>query len=733
VKPPRSISATNPLRNRKQAATEVGEIVDDLVGQNKETDIKRFIEEFSLMTNEEMPQRRRTGLYGISAIAVALYQKGTSEYLSLLLNPVMSKFSDREPKVQLAAWDAMFNILMVCKEDIIFDKSFPITFDRIVSIVSYPNNDVKDWGRKLVEQLEDIVYGALVKNNIFDLDSLLDTIYTKLSKSKNQDISLVLIRWIETLSSMTNVDILKCLPRFLERFFEIMSTNAKHDVYDLTYNQLNVFLKDYQECQSRSVELDIQILRKALKFLLKKKSLDIDQSRYLAIIWLEEFLKFFNEDLVKEVAFEDLKDDKVEFYESDDSLPQFGNFEEEKGGPEEDKEESKDMEAERAQMREELGSRLFPEMLNCVLYYINTGNTEVVAILGRINTLLQKLVIVINLKITSPKTNKNELDPILVWLRKNFIKGKVKTKEICIGWFTELFKHYSDTLLNKEDEILENIIQSINFKESKLTESVLQLLCLMSSKNQQFLKEIVEMLLKRFNNEKDIEMEYINNLIHIMCSNIDQKLVFSEFAIEIMKFNNYQFVSFMIEILDLILSGAPVYQPLRDILSKEKKEPEDKEFFTTLFNTWWFNPLSALNLCFLAKKYKLAYHLLLWIGDNMTFDKDKLIQLWNIVQLIESPAFLELRIDLLDPGKNYYLIKTLQGILLMIPISKAFNALKTRLEWVNLDPRASFAVEAMEIQETENPNEEDEKEIQECLTMFKNSIDLAKDSNKKSG
>lgn len=271
------------------------------------------------MTNEELPQRRRTGLYGISAIAFAMYQKGTSEYLTLLLNPVMSKFSDREPKVQLAACDAMFNILMVCKEDIIFDKSFPITFDKIVSIVSYPNNDVKDWGKKLVEQLEDIVYGALVKNNIFDLDSLLDTIYTKLSKSKNQDISLVLIRWIETLSSMTNVDILKCLPRFLERFFEIMSTNAKHDVYDLTLSQLSVFLKDYQECQSRSVDLDIQILRKILKFLLKKKSLDINQSKYLAIIWLEEFTKFFNEDLVKEVAFESFKSDYTVFYESEDS------------------------------------------------------------------------------------------------------------------------------------------------------------------------------------------------------------------------------------------------------------------------------------------------------------------------------------------------------------------------------------------------------------------------------
>jgi len=76
---------------------------------------------------------------------------------------------------------------------------------------------------------------------------------------------------------MTNVDILKCLPRFLERFFEIMSANPKHEVYELALNQLKNFLKDYAQCQSRSVELDIQILRKILTFLLKKKSLDIEK------------------------------------------------------------------------------------------------------------------------------------------------------------------------------------------------------------------------------------------------------------------------------------------------------------------------------------------------------------------------------------------------------------------------------------------------------------------------
>lgn len=109
----------------------------------------------------------------------------------------------------------------------------------------------------------------------------------------------------------------------------------------------------------------------------------------------------------------------------------------------------------------------------------------------------------------------------------------------------------------------------------------------------------------------------------------------------------------------------------------------------------------------------------------MSFDKDKLVQLCNIVQMIESPAFLELRIDLLDPGKNYYLIKTLQGILMMIPISKAFNALKTRLECVSLDPRASIAIEELENKEV---NEAEENEITEFLAIFNKAMDLVENS-----
>jgi hypothetical protein len=65
--------------------------------------------------------------------------------------------------------------------------------------------------------------------------------------------------------------------------------------------------------------------------------------------------------------------------------------------------------------------------------------------------------------------------------------------------------------------------------------------------------------------------------------------------------------------------------------------------------------------------------------------------------LIEENNFLSLRIDLLNAqnGSNVsseeqieaaYLLKTLQGILMILPISNSFRTLKTRLECIQIAP-----------------------------------------------
>lgn len=60
-----------------------------------------------------------------------------------------------------------------------------------------------------------------------------------------------------------------------------------------------------------------------------------------------------------------------------------------------------------------------------------------------------------------------------------------------------------------------------------------------------------------------------------------------------------------------------------------------------------------------------------------------LIQVDKLVQLLESPVFTYLRLQLLEPEKHPYLYKCLYGLLMLLPQSSAFAALKNRLNSVS--------------------------------------------------
>ena len=61
-----------------------------------------------------------------------------------------------------------------------------------------------------------------------------------------------------------------------------------------------------------------------------------------------------------------------------------------------------------------------------------------------------------------------------------------------------------------------------------------------------------------------------------------------------------------------------------------------------------------------------------------------MIQLSKLVQLLESSLFNNIRVLMLEPAKNIFLIKTLYGILMLLPQGKAYNALSKRLKSIDM-------------------------------------------------
>ena len=69
--------------------------------------------------------------------------------------------------------------------------------------------------------------------------------------------------------------------------------------------------------------------------------------------------------------------------------------------------------------------------------------------------------------------------------------------------------------------------------------------------------------------------------------------------------------------------------------------------------------MSTLTLCLLSKNYELAYRLIPRF-TQIEMDTPKLIALGSLVQLIESPSFLNLRLEMTRNDKQaQYLRKTM--------------------------------------------------------------------------
>ncbi len=86
--------------------------------------------------------------------------------------------------------------------------------------------------------------------------------------------------------------------------------------------------------------------------------------------------------------------------------------------------------------------------------------------------------------------------------------------------------------------------------------------------------------------------------------------------------------------------------------TKTMEYAETKEqLFFALFKTWSYNPVSTLTLCLLTKNYELAYRLMPRF-TLIEMDTSKLIALGSLVQLIESPVFVNLRLELIRTDKR---------------------------------------------------------------------------------
>ncbi|ODV80301.1 ARM repeat-containing protein [Suhomyces tanzawaensis NRRL Y-17324] len=234
---------------------------------------------------------------------------------------------------------------------------------------------------------------------------------------------------------------------------------------------------------------------------------------------------------------------------------------------------------------------------------------------------------------------------------------------------------------NKFD--LTSLLKSCTDASNDVVLKVLQLLSKISEANDEFFKDfmikLIRLLEKEKSNPPTLTRGRIEFIIRKLCVSLNSEKIFKTLSEVLVSLDDLEFLNVMIVTLnDILLTTLELCTFRKKLKNLDVYKIEDWSLFATLFQSWCHNAPSALSLCLLTSNYELAYLIIKNLSElEVTFQL--LTQLDILVQLIESPIFLKLRLQLLEPEKHPYLYRTLYGLLMILPQSSTFTTLNNRL------------------------------------------------------
>ncbi|CUM51541.1 uncharacterized protein AC631_01904 [Debaryomyces fabryi] len=258
---------------------------------------------------------------------------------------------------------------------------------------------------------------------------------------------------------------------------------------------------------------------------------------------------------------------------------------------------------------------------------------------------------------------------------------------------------------DKDDKIFDMsaLLHSSIDASNEVVLKVLQLLSKISATDQEFFKNFIVELMHFFEDEvqestnsdkqnqihgstaSPLTRSKIEFIIRKLCVTLTSEKIFKTLSEVIVSHEeqNLDFLNMMIVMLNNILLTTQELAGFRKKLKNiDVYKVDDWLLFATLFQSWCHNAPSALSLCLLTSNYELAY-LIIKSFSELEVSFQLLTQLDILVQLLESPIFLKLRLQLLEPEKHPYLYKTLYGLLMILPQSSTFTTLKKRISLVS--------------------------------------------------
>nr|AAN05340.1 Unknown protein [Oryza sativa Japonica Group] len=276
-----------------------------------------------------------------------------------------------------------------------------------------------------------------------------------------------------------------------------------------------------------------------------------------------------------------------------------------------------------------------------------------------------------------------------------------------LHWFSTLLVRYRAEFLAYLNDIFDPLLNALSDPSDAVVLLVLEVHARIAEESHHF-HHLVSYLIHTFHNNHVLLEKRGALIVRRLCILLGAEKVYREFSTILETEGDLEFASTMVQALNLILLTSTELAELRSLLKKTLVDSCGKDLFQSLYASWCHSPMATISLCLLAQAYNHAISVIQSLGEediNVKF----LVQLDKLIRLLETPVFAYLRLQLLEPGKHTWLLKTLYGLLMLLPQqSAAFKILRTRLKTVpfseNLKRTSSTNPYSQILQVTEDGN-----------------------------
>ncbi|CAG4948089.1 unnamed protein product [Colias eurytheme] len=660
---------------RKFAGGEIEKMVKDFSDANNTNQIKRLIRVLGqdLMSSTN-PNVKNGALMGLSSVAVGL-GKGCVSYVGELTHPIVACLSESEARVRYAAAEALFNVLKIVRGAAL--PYFPIIFDALARLAADPEPQVKQGAELLDRLVKDIVTESASFSAAAFVPLVRERMYSRVASARQ-----FAVAWVCALDAAPALGLRAHLPALLDPLFSVLD-DPNPEIRRMCEVQLNEFLRSIRKDPS---QVDFEAM---INILITHAQSTEELLQLTALTWVREFLELCGRRalphasgvlcaVLPALAYTDEPRKKIREIAATVNLQLIKLVESEseiseaamKGLSLDDKEKEKDkQEATNAEEKENKETDTKDQE--------ESGTVEeklnLVAVVGVLTQMLHH---------NSVHTKIAALDWILHLYNKLPSEMYPQTETV--------FSPALGALTDGSDEVVRRAIALLaeicSCQPQPTTTTTGSATTADSSENAElpvdleaspYYYKFLKALLRLLAADENLLEDRGAFIIRQLCVLLPAEEVYRALAHTLRGERELRFAGRLVDVLSAILLTAPELHHTRRRL-RAFRDPSTHALFKSLYQCWCHSGVALLALCLLTHNYTHCNRLISTFGD-LEITVEFLTEIDKLVQLIESPIFAYLRLELLGGQQSAALRGALFGLLMLLPQGAAFHALRHRL------------------------------------------------------